>query len=253
MNLHKINHPVGNLRVGIIKNIAFFLEWILFKFLSIFLKLKVKENQIVISRSIYAPWKKDKQFISIYDKIKHLTLLDIVRLYTLWNASKQVKKKNGIILDIGCLLGGVGYLVSKNNKQTTYLIDSFSGYKDNDEFFKKQKLFFTNLNLVKDNTKQLGLKKIKILKGYFPYDFKNKFKKSKIKLCHLDINTYKSTKDSFAFVKDNIVKGGYIIFDDYGTYGAKGIINLVDDLKKKYSSDFIFFNNFYGQMLLIKK
>ena len=94
MNLHKINHPVGNLRVGIIKNIAFFLEWILFKFLSIFLKLKVKENQIVISRSIYAPWKKDKQFISIYDKIKHLTLLDIVRLYTLWNASKQVKKKN---------------------------------------------------------------------------------------------------------------------------------------------------------------
>ena len=63
MNLHKINHPVGNLRVGIIKNIAFFLEWILFKFLSIFLKLKAKENQIVISRSIYAPWKKDKQFV----------------------------------------------------------------------------------------------------------------------------------------------------------------------------------------------
>ncbi len=253
MNLNKINHPVGNFKIRIIKNIASFLEGALLNFLSIFLKLNLKDSQIVISRSIYAPWKKDKRFISVYNKIKLLTLLDVVRLYTLWSASNQVKNKKGIILDIGCLLGGVGFLVSKNNSQITYLIDGFSGHKQEDKFYKKGNFYFNNYKLLKINAKELGFKKINVLKGFFPYDFKKKFKYSKIKLCHIDVNTYKSTKDSFLFIKDQIIKGGYIIFDDYGTYGASSIIKVVNELKKKYSSEFNFINNFYGQMILIKK
>ena len=95
-------------------------------------------DEIIISPATHAPWKKEGEFLNFYKLIKNLTLLDPPRAYTLWQCSRNVKDYNGLILDIGCLLGGSGFIMSiRNNKGNTYLFDSFSGFRKDDEFIKK--------------------------------------------------------------------------------------------------------------------
>ena len=90
------------------------------------------------------------------------------------------------------------------------------------------------------------------MKGIFPVDFQKKFKNKKFKLCHIDVNTFKSTSQSFNFVKDKIIKNGIIVFDDYGIYSVFGVKKFVDNIMKK-DKNFIFINNYMGQCILIKK
>ena len=61
----------------------------------------------------------------------------------------------------------------------------------------------------------------------FPTDFKKKYKNKRFKLCHIDVNTFKSTSLSFDFIKDKIIKNGIIIFDDYGLLVYMALKNLL--------------------------
>ena len=117
----------------------------------------------------HAPWKKDKKFNIFFHKIKHLTLLDSARSYTLWQCSKNLRNINGQILDIGCLMGGAGFIMSKiNSKGNTYLFDSFSGFKKDDGLHKKGIFVYNDINFIKKNIRKLKLKRINIFKAYFP-------------------------------------------------------------------------------------
>ena len=120
--------------------------------------------------------------------------------------------------------------------------------------FKKKKHFiYNNIEDVRTNIKKLRLKNTKVYKCKFPNELNSSFSKKKFKLCHLDVNTYKSTKNSFKFLKNKIIKGGAIVFDDYGVYGADNIKKFVDQISKKYKKDFSFIYNFMGQCILVKK
>ena len=250
----KILHPVGNLKIFIIKKAALIINDILLFFLSFFIEIKKSESEIIISNAIFAPWKSDKKFKKIYQKIAQLTFLDQRRLFTLWTISQNLRNINGDILDLGCLKGGAGFLLSKsNNTGNTYLIDTFQGYVDNEKFYKKKFFKYQSLNELKKNIRLLKLKKTIVLKGIFPDDFKKKIKFKKIKICHIDVNTYLSTKKSFHFVDRKIIQGGYIIFDDYGNYGAEGVKKFINEINHKLSKKYHFIFNYQGQCILIKK
>ena len=68
-----------------------------------------------------------------------------------------------------------------------------------------------------------------------------------------DVNTYKSTKKSFNFVRKRIIKGGVIVFDDYGIHTVDSIKKFVNEIYKKYKKNFYFIYNYMGQCILIKK
>ena len=87
----------------------------------------------------------------------------------------------------------------------------------------------------------------------FPSYVSKVFKNRKYKLCHLDVNTYKSTKKSFEFVKDRLIKGGVVVFDDYGIYTTDSIKRYVKQIEAKNKRDFTFIYNYMGQCILIKK
>jgi len=249
-----IKHPVGNFKIKILKNFSILLNRVLIFILSLFLNIKKDESEVIISNAFFAPWKKDKEFIKIFKEIKEYTVIDVRRLYTLWYFSKQTKNINGHILDIGCLMGGAGFLISSANKKgKVFLIDTFEGYIDKEKFYSKKTFIFQNLKLINKTKNKLKLKNTKILKGIFPDNFTYKFKDYKFKLCHLDVNTFLSTKKSFYFLEKKIIKGGVIIFDDYGIYGADGIKKFIDQIYKKFSKSFFFIKNFQGQCILIKK
>ena len=55
----------------------------------------------------------------------------------------------------------------------------------------------------------------------------------KIKLCHIDVNTYEDTKNVFNFIRNKMISGGIIIFDDFGIWGVDGIKNFIYKIEKK--------------------
>ena len=218
--------------------------WLLFNpwpniirfFVGVICKLD-KNDEIIISPATHAPWKKDKEFLDFYDLIKSYTLLDLPRAYTLWQSSKNVRELNGLVLDIGCLLGGSGFIMSKKNlKGKTYLFDSFSGFKKDDGIHKKNIFYYDDINFVKKSIKSLRLTNTQVFKAYFPKNINMTIKR--IKLCHIDVNTYEDTKNVFNFIRNKMISGGIIIFDDFGIWGVNGIKKFIYGYERPYMDCF---------------
>ena len=247
-------HPLGNNKISIVKFFAKALSSISLFFLSFLFKIDKNKNEIIISSAFYAPWKDDKDFFHFYNEIKDCTLLDDKRLYTLWFFSKSLNNLKSNILDIGCLKGGAGYAMAKaNGRGKTYLIDTFTGLVENENYHKKEHFVFEDIGFVKNKIKSLRLKNTKVIKANFPKGVNKSFKTKKFKLCHIDVNTYNATKFSFEFIEKKIVKNGVIVFDDYGIHSTKGVKKYVDFIMKKYRNEFSFINNYMGQCILIKR
>lgn len=248
-----LSHSIGNYKIKILKNTQILIIIILNFIIKIFFpRLNLNENQIIISRAFYAPWKKDKKFKTFFKTISKFTLLDDVRAYTLWALVKNVRKEKGLILDIGCMMGGSSFIISKSsphNKIIAY--DTFEGFKDNDKYYKKNFFIYKDIKNVILNSKLLKLKNLKIVKGYFPT--KKSLNYNKIKFAHVDVNTYNSTKKIFFYLKKRIIKNGIIVFDDYGIYGNFNVTFFLDKIKNKFNHEFHFVYNFMGQCILIKK
>tara|TARA_Y100000768_G_C23984523_1_gene687911 strand:+ start:38 stop:787 length:750 start_codon:yes stop_codon:yes gene_type:complete len=244
-------HPYGNFRSFLLKFIKDLIEKILKFFVNLVCKLD-NDDKIIISAATHVPWQKDKDFQIFFKKVKNFTLLDAARSYTLWQCSKNLKNVKGQILDIGCLMGGSGFIMSKINlKGNTYLFDSFAGFKIDDGLHKKDIFVYKDINFVKNNIKKLGLKKIFVFKAYFPKNLEITI--NKVKLCHIDVNTYTDTKKIFNFLHKKIIRGGILVFDDFGIWGVDGIKKIVYEIEKKYSSKYYFIKNYMGQCILIKK
>ena len=250
----KFQHSLGNKKISILKFLALSFSKIALNFASLFFKIDKKKSEIIISSSFHAPWKEDTAFLKFYSKIKKDTLLDIKRLYTLWYLSKSLKDIEASVLDIGCCKGGSGFALSKtNSKGNIYLIDTFDGPKIKENLISKNHYIFSDIDYVRRKIKSLKLKNTKVIKTFFPENLSSNFKKKKIKMCHIDVNTTKATKLAFEYVKKRIIKNGIIVFDDYGIYSVDSVKNYVDYIKKKFAKEFIFINNYMGQCILIKK
>ena len=249
--MKNINHPYGNIKILITKLFKKLLLYFLKLIVNIFFKLGIND-EIIISSAVHAPWLEDKIFYKFYTSIKEFTLLDPPRAYTLWQSSKNLKLLQGSILDIGCLLGGAGFLMNRVNQNGyTYLFDTFSGFKKDDGIHKKETFYFDDISSVKKNIKKLKLKRITVHKSHFPKNLN--FKINKIKLCHIDVNTYKSTKEIFEYVDKKLIKGGVIIFDDFGIWGVNGIKKYIYEIYPKLEKKYYFMFNYMGQCILTKK
>jgi len=246
-------HPLGNFKIKFVKFCSKFVSNFFLHIISLFFKINKKNSEVIISSAFFAPWKDNSIFRDFYLKISDTTILDTKRLYTLWFFSENLRDVNADIVDLGCLKGGVGYVMSKANKKgRVHLIDSFEGLIENDHYHSKGHFIFKDKDFVENKIKELKLNNTKVFKLNFPKGADNIFKNKKIKLCHIDVNTYNSTKKSFYYIKKKLIKNGVIIFDDYGIHSAVGVKKFVDSLIKK-DKEFTYINNYMGQCILIKK
>ena len=124
---------------------------------------------------------------------------------------------------------------------------------EEDEYHKKGHFVFDNISLVENKIKSLKLKNTHVIKGNFPKTKKSRNIGKLVKLCHIDVNTFNSTKLAFNFVKNKVIKNGVIIFDDYGIYSTDAIKKFIKIISKKNKNQFTFINNYMGQCILIKK
>lgn len=249
-----INHAYGNLKIYLLKNLKKFIELIIRFFLSFFYTFN-KSQKIIISSAMHAPWIEDKSFSNIFSSLKDLTLLDEARAYTLWYLSKSLKDTKGAIFDIGTMKGGAGILMASANQNSLtkiFFIDTFEGFKKTSGAHKKNKTFlYKNTYELEKNIKKFKIDSFQIIKTRFPKKF---IFKGKIKLCHLDINIFEDTVNSFIEIDKHLIKGGIVIFDDYGIFKVEGIIKAVNKIiKKKYSNKYHIIYNYMGQCIMIKK
>lgn len=217
------------------------------------------KHEVIVSNATYCPWLGNHLFLNTYSKIQSNTLVDIYRCYALWDFIMQRSEVEGHILEVGVWKGGTGCLLAKAASLAlpgykVFLADTFQGVVkagEMDTNYKGGEHADTNEQVVCSLIEQLQLNNVTMLKGIFPdevslngHDFENK-----IKLCHIDVDTYESAKDVFEYIWPHILRGGGVIFDDYGFWGCEGVTKLVNEIKPVNA---VSIYNLNGQSVFIK-
>ncbi len=206
----------------------------------------------------YAPWLKDDLFAEIYEAIKDYTLVDQYRCYELWQLVAETQKLSGALIEIGVWKGGTAAIIAKrakllNIKDKIYLCDTFKGVVKagvNDSTYEGGEHADVSVDAVEGLIKRLKLGNTKILTGIFPEETGDLIKEKKFRFGHIDVDVYQSAKDSAEWLWPKLVKGGIIVFDDYGFQGCDGVTRFVNEERQK--KDRLIVHNLNGHAIMIK-
>lgn len=216
----------------------------------------------LVSHSTYSPWIDDKQFQSIWSVVSQFSLLDIYRMYQLWTTTHQLSKNpamGGDILEVGSWRGGSGCLIAAQAASLipsaiVYMADTFRGVAkagQHDTLYRGGEHSDTSPDTVLALANSLTLKNVRLLEGMFPENTGKSIESKQFRMCHIDVDTYQSAKDTFFWVWPKITVGGAVIFDDYGFWGCEGVTKFVNEVAK--SGDSFFIHNLTGQAILLKQ
>jgi len=212
-------------------------------------------HSVVIPFATYSPWVEDSAFMDAWHKIKHATLVDVYRCYELWRLTEQATG-DGAILEVGVWRGGTGSLIGMaknafNIAGELYLADTFSGVV-------KASHYDTNYRggehgdvNVADVEELLSECKVsaRIIRGIFPDENRGAIK-DRLKLIHIDVDTYQSAKDVFDWGWPLLTPGGVVVFDDFGFSTCDGVTRFVETLYGR--RDTLIVHNLNGHALAIK-
>lgn len=167
------------------------------------------------------------------------TGLDDKRLWVLWSLAQQSSKlSSGSLIEVGSHRGGSALVMMLSARlagvsDEFYVCDTFRGLVKSD----------ATVDLHHDGESSGVLPGIvedlfffcridaTILPGVFPDETGERVIGSRFRLAHIDVDTYRSAKDSFEFLWPRMVCGGVVVFDDYGERDCPGITKLIDELQ----------------------
>lgn len=209
-------------------------------------------------RATLAPWLSDAEFLRVFESVMNDTLLDAYRLFELWCLVEETSKIEGNIVEVGVWRGGSGCLMafkekSLKNKGIIHLCDTFCGVVKAgvmDSGYRGGEHWNASSNMVKNLARRLSLKNIAIHSGIFPDETGNAVIASPIRLLHIDVDVYKSAKDTVAFLWNRMPPGSVIVFDDYGFAGCEGVTKYVEELRRSLNA--IFVHNLNGHAVFVK-
>ena len=200
----------------------------------------------------YSPWGADQDFRTIYDLVRSSTLVDEYRCYELWRLAKQMERFHGSFIEIGVWKGGTGCLLAAAAQKPVLLCDTFRGVVkagQHDTYYKGGEHSDATEEEVRGLANRLGVSdRIQILCGVFPEDT-GSFVNESLVLCHIDVDVYASARDVFSKIWPLMVRGGVVVFDDYGFQGCEGVTRFVNEIS---STDHLFIHNLNGHAILVK-
>lgn len=219
-----------------------------------------KEYDEIKTYATYSPWNTNAEFKNAYEIIKDFTLVDIYRCYELWTLVEQVSKlTEGNIIEVGTWRGGTGGLLAKSAKlsginEKVFLCDTFKGVvkaSSEDSFYEGGEHDDTSRELVEDLIQnKLKLDNVEILEGIFPDDTGSQVENLKFRLCHIDVDVYKSSKDSVDWIWNRLIPYGIVVYDDYGFHACDGITKHVEE--QMNMDDRIVLYNLNGHAVIMK-
>lgn len=207
----------------------------------------------------YSPWLTDEDFRRTYEAISFQTMVDKYRCYELWELVGEVARlPTGDLIEVGVWRGGTGCLIARKCQlagipATVYLCDNFEGQVKAGAFDTDcgdGDLADATETMVLHLIDKLKLSNVQISKGVFPDETGYAVESKKFRLCHIDVGVYQSAKDIFDWVWSRVVRGGLVIFDEYGFHGCEGITRLVEEQRR--NPDILVIHNLNGHAVLVK-
>lgn len=196
-------------------------------------------HQHILPHATYSPWLDNAPFREAYDRVRHNTLVDVYRCFELWQLVERGKHVQGDILEVGVWRGGTGGLMAKAAQlfspgTRVFLADTFTGVVKagvKDTNYKGGEHADTSVDTVQELMRDLGVDNTSLLIGIYPEGIdRSPMKDRRIKLCHIDVDTYDSAEAIFNDVWPRMAVGGVVVFDDYGFWGCEGVTTLCNTL-----------------------
>ena len=221
-------------------------------------------HQRVLPYATFSPWLDDREFLSTLNDIEGYTLVDIYRLFELWELGKQCARLGGDFIEVGVWRGGSGALLARvlthcKSQKKIYLADTFCGVVKADAHLDTKYVGGEHADTTEATVHNLmqrcSLSNYVIFGGVFPEDSSDAIPSGQdehpsFSLCHVDVDVYRSARDVFEWAARRLKVGGVIIFDDYGFSGCEGITLLCDELK--HDGRFIFVHNLNGHGIFVR-
>jgi len=176
-------------------------------------------------------WEDDKGFQRIYRKVRDISVCDIHRLYMIWQIVGAVSTMQGQIAEVGVYKGGSAQLILETTKRKiVYLFDTFEG-------FPEQK-YDGNIDWNTPGKTKADYKEVKrrlsrytncvLAKGIFPDEVEPP-DTIRFAFVHIDVDLYQSTLDCYEYFYPRMVRGGFMVCDDYGFWGTTGTKQAIDE------------------------
>jgi len=184
-------------------------------------------------RPLYSPWH-STDFARYYAIAAPRTLVSVDRCFVLERLFRQTLPIAGDIFECGVYRGGTAALLAallaeEKSEKRLFLFDTFAGMPATDperDWHREGNFSDTSLEAVQSFVR--GGARCILRKGLIPETFAG-LSDVAISFCHIDLDIYKSTMDSVAFIWPRLSLGGAIVFDDYGFVTCPGAKQAVDD------------------------
>jgi O-methyltransferase len=135
-----------------------------------------------------------------------------------------------------------------------YLADTFKGVAmatEADQFYQGGEHADTSLEKAQEIVNTTGYKNVFFLQGIFPGETAHFVgNEEKFGLVHIDVDVYEGAKAITEWVWPRLVKGGVLVFDDYGFHTTGGVTRYVNSLWNQ--PDLIIIHNINGHAVIIK-
>lgn len=190
----------------------------------------------------YQPWLADQDFLAAWRTVRDHTLVDLPRLYGLWELVGQLHRgSSGVLLEVGAWRGGSAALMalrlrSCNDQRRVYVADTFSGVVkagERDSYYRGGEHADTSLDTVQGFLDDLALHQCRVLPGVFPDETGSAIVEPHVAFCHIDVDVYQSARDVFYWAWERMAPGGIAVLDDYGFHGCDGVTDLVHELRNR--------------------
>jgi O-methyltransferase len=115
-----------------------------------------------------------------------------------------------------------------------HLFDTFAGMPQTDpekDFHREGNFADTSLDGVKEFLSDYSAATV-FHPGFIPNTFAG-LESAQIAFVNIDVDIYKSVKDSLEFVYPRMLPGGTILFDDYGWHSCPGAREAVDEFVER--------------------
>lgn len=153
--------------------------------------------------------------------------------YVAFAARHALRTGNNTFVECGVGMGYTAFFAMSQPKNfTMHLYDAWDSMKASALTKAEQNMsgFYKDLDL---NTTKQNLGKFNDMivyhKGYIP-DTLDQTAPEKISYLHIDLNSSKATKQALEFFLPRLVRGGVIIFDEYGYPGYEETKQVIDDI-----------------------
>lgn len=181
----------------------------------------------------YLPWEDKAALGEHFDDIQTLSLNDPARLYYLAAFARQASSLSGAFGECGVFRGGSALLIARVTAETgaeLHLIDSFDGLSEpdveKDAFYQRGDFRFGDPDAVRGLLAEAG-ERVNVHEGWIP-EILDTLPERRWAFVHLDLDLYHPTLGACNYFYDRTVRGGIMLFDEYGFASCRGERDAVD-------------------------